>query len=30
MASDNLIFWGVLWGHFIAWGALCAMNVVTF
>jgi hypothetical protein len=28
--SDYLIFWGILWGHYIAWGALCAMNAVTF
>jgi hypothetical protein len=30
LAADNLVFWGVLWGHFIAWGCLCAMSVITF
>lgn len=30
LAADNLIFWSVLWVHFIAWGSFCALNAVTF
>lgn len=30
LAADNLVFWAVLWAHFIAWGTLCAMSVITF
>mmetsp|Transcript_27789 Transcript_27789/g.26844 ORF Transcript_27789/g.26844 Transcript_27789/m.26844 type:complete len:130 (-) Transcript_27789:36-425(-) len=30
MASDNLVFWGVMWAHFLAWGSLCALNIITF